>query len=129
MSRFPFGSHRRRSGGGFVLLLAVTSPAAAQTLHRGAYVATSRSCQAARDSDIVVSNGHTASPSRLNCREKSRTSIGGYYPIFNQLCTGAAAEGVKIDLHVSDPEHIALQRPGFEQVAYRYCPVRQDLGR
>lgn len=110
-----------------ILLLATvfSTPAAASTLQEGDFVRVGRSCRAAHGRDRLASNGHAVSPPGQLCHVVSRTESGGYYPIFNQLCTGGGSDDFRMDVHVSTPERISIrQRPGGRPVAYRYCPSR-----
>lgn len=121
-----FGSHQGRPGGGAILLPALffAAPAMASTLHEGSYVRDGRSCSAASDRDRLTSNGHSVSPQGQQCRVISRTSSGGYYPVFNQHCTGGAGD-YRMDVHVSTPDRISVRRqPGGRSIAYRFCPSR-----
>ena len=124
----PHGSHQGMSGGGFTILLLAAlfaAPATAATLQEGRFVRDGRACASEAQADELTSNGHSVSPSGVRCRVVSRTSSGSYYPIFNQVCTSSSADDETVDLHVSDAEHIALQKAGQTRIAYRYCPARR----
>jgi len=96
----------------------------ASTLHEGGYVREGRSCSQAKDDDRLISNGHSVSPPGSQCRVVSRTSSGGYYPIFNQRCTDGAGD-YRVDVHVSTSDRISVRRqPGGRSIAYRFCPSR-----
>jgi len=124
----PLGSHPGRSGGRFpifLLTLFFATPAIASTLNEGIFVRADRACASAADTDRLLSNGHSVSPPGQNCRVVSRQSSGGYYPIFNQRCTGGAGEDLLTDLIVSAPDRIAVRRRADgATIAYRYCPPR-----
>lgn len=121
-----FGSHRGRSGGAALLpALLLAAPAMATTFQTGEFVRTGRTCASADDADRLVSNGHSVSPRGHICRVVSRTSSGGYYPIFNERCTGGATDDYRMDVRVSSPERISIHGPaGGPGVAYRHCPSR-----
>lgn len=121
------GAHRRRSvGGGFLFLPAIliSTTAMASTLHEGDFVREGRSCVAPNERDRLTSNGHSVSPPGQQCRVISRTSTGGYYPIFNQRCTGrSAAAAYRMDVQISAPDRIVVRKtPNGRSVAYRHCP-------
>lgn len=117
------GAHQRRSGRGAILLPAMllSTAAVASTLHEGDFVREGRSCVAPNAHDRLTSNGHSVSPPGSRCRVVSRTSSGGYYPIFNQRCTGAA--DYRLDVQISAPDRISVRKTsGGRSIAYRHCP-------
>ncbi|MFC6446133.1 hypothetical protein [Shinella zoogloeoides] len=72
-----------------------------------------------------MSNGHSVSAPGHTCRVVSRTSSGGYYPIFNERCTGGATDDYRMDIHVRSPERISIHGPaGGPGITYRHCPSR-----
>lgn len=122
----PLGGFGLRSG---ILLLAagssVTAEAQETVIKAGVFAASATACYKAADADVVISNGYAVASPGETCRVVSRTSSGGYYPIFNQRCTGGAGGDLLTDLIVSAPDRIAVRsRIDGTTIAYRHCPTR-----
>lgn len=120
------GGFGLRSG---ILLLAAGSSVAAEAretvIEAGVFAASAAACRKAGNEDVVISNGHAVASPGQTCRVVSRQSSGGYYPIFNQRCTGGAGGNLLTDLIVSAPDRIAVRRRvDGSTVAYRHCPTR-----
>jgi len=120
--RASSGLVRSRWERGTALLVAslIAAPAIASTLMEGSYVRVGRSCDALEMEDRLISNGYSVSPPGQTCRIVSRTSTGGYYPIFNQRCTDSEGDS-RFDVRVISPDRIEVNRPGRPAVAYRRC--------
>lgn len=115
----------KRRGAALLPAILFAAPAMAASLHEGSYVRAGRSCSASDDGDRLTSNGHSVSPPGLQCRVVSRTSSGGYYPIFNQRCTDGAAQDYRLEVHVSTPDRIAVRRSlNGPSIAFHHCPSR-----
>jgi hypothetical protein len=110
--------------GALLLGSLIAAPVLASTLHEGSYVRVGRSCAAPEAGDRLISNGHSVSPPGQTCRVVSRTSTGGYYPVFNQHCTGSAG-AYRLEVRVSSADRIWVNRPGGPAVAHRHCRARE----